>query len=158
MIAFQPLDGADNRYGQINKPIAAEPFASAGLKGFYPSNPYQLEATAASNLLTPIEPFHWPTLSELTDNFLQWEKDKSYQRCKRAEFEAHFEWVPNLLHGIAPGPSPAAPQVSIPASPSLEALHAVLVLSDDKLSFISVSIGLNIREWRLAQLDFDTSV
>ena len=69
MIAFQLLDGADNRYGQINKPIAAEPFASAGLKGFYPSNPYQLEATAASNLLTLIEPFHWPFLSELTDYF-----------------------------------------------------------------------------------------
>jgi hypothetical protein len=80
LIAFQPLDGADNRYGQINKPIAAEPFASAGLKGFYPSNPYQLEATAASNLLTPIEPFHWPTLSELNDELDQrfWVQDWDY--------------------------------------------------------------------------------
>ena len=66
--------------------------------------------------------------------------------------------MPNLLHGTAPGPPPAAPRVSIPVIPSLEALNAVLVLSDDKLFFISFSIGPNVREWRLAQLDFDTSV
>ena len=61
-------------------------------------------------------------------------------RGERAEFEAFFERVPNLLHGIAPRPPPAAPRVSIPAIPSLEALNAVLVLSNDKLFFVSVSI------------------
>jgi len=57
----------------------------------------------------------------------------------------------------ATGPPPEAPQISIPVIPSLEALNAVLILSEDRLFFISVSIGPNIREWRLAQLDFETS-
>jgi len=74
------------------------------------------------------------------------------------EFEAYWEPVPNLLHSTAPGPPLAAPQVSIPVIPSLEALNAVLVLSDDKLFFIGVSIGPDFREWRLVQLDFETSV
>ena len=160
MIALQSLDGADNRFGQLYKPISAEPFASARLKGYYPTNPYRLEATATLNLRTPIEPFHWPTLSELNDDMDQhfWVQDWEYQKWRRDFFEAQWKPVPNLLHGTAPGPPPAAPWVSIPVIPSLEALNAVLVLSDDKLFFISFSIGPNVREWRLAQLDFDASV
>ena len=72
LIAFQPLDGADTRFGQLYKPITAEPFASARLKGFLPSNPYQVEPTANSNLLIPIEPFHWPTLVELNRDIHDW--------------------------------------------------------------------------------------
>jgi hypothetical protein len=37
LIAFEPLDGTDNQYGQLYKPISAERFDDAGLKGFLPS-------------------------------------------------------------------------------------------------------------------------
>ncbi len=36
LIPFQPVDGADTRYGQLYKPISANPFKEAGLKGFDP--------------------------------------------------------------------------------------------------------------------------
>ncbi len=150
LIAFQPLDGADTRFGQLYKPIKAEPFASAGLKGFLPSNPYQVEPTADSNLLIPIEPFHWPTLDELNRGIHDWDRDKSYREYMQAALFAVFA-------ARATGPPPEAPHISIPVIPSLEALNAVLILSEDRLFFISVSIGPNIREWRLAQLDFETS-
>jgi hypothetical protein len=40
LIPFQPVDGADNRYGQLYKPISANPFKEAGLKGFEPPAPF----------------------------------------------------------------------------------------------------------------------
>ena len=36
LIPFQPVDGADTRYGQIYKPISAHPFKEAGIIGFNP--------------------------------------------------------------------------------------------------------------------------
>ena len=90
LIAFQPLDGADTRFGQLYKPITAEPFASAGLKGFLLSNPYQVEPTADSNLLIPIEPFHWPTLEELNRGIHDWDRDKSYKNYMQAQLFAVF--------------------------------------------------------------------
>jgi hypothetical protein len=40
LIPFQPVDGADTRYGQIYKPISAHPFKEAGIKGFTPTQPF----------------------------------------------------------------------------------------------------------------------
>jgi hypothetical protein len=42
LIPFQPLDGADTRYGQLYKPIGLSPFKEAGLKGFQPSTPFHV--------------------------------------------------------------------------------------------------------------------
>jgi hypothetical protein len=36
LIPFQPVDGADTRYGQLYKPITAHPFKEAGIKGILP--------------------------------------------------------------------------------------------------------------------------
>ena len=47
LIPFQPLDGADTRYGQLYKPIGLSPFKEAGLNGFLPSKPFHV----ASHLL-----------------------------------------------------------------------------------------------------------
>ena len=59
------------------------------------------------------------------------------------------------LPDFAPGPPPAAPSTSIPITPSIELLHATMILSEDKLFFISIPIGTNnVWEWRLAQLYF----
>jgi hypothetical protein len=60
LIPFQPLDGADTRYGQLYKPIGLLPFKEAGLKGFQPSSPFKVP----SHLLQAghLNKFHWPTL------------------------------------------------------------------------------------------------
>ena len=42
LIPFQPVDGADTRYGQIYKPISAHPFKEAGIKGFTPIQPFKV--------------------------------------------------------------------------------------------------------------------
>ena len=49
LIPFQPVDGADTRYGKLYKPISAHPFKESGIKGFSPIQPYK----AASNLAIP---------------------------------------------------------------------------------------------------------
>jgi hypothetical protein len=36
LIPFQQLDGPDTWYGQIHKPITAQPFKEAGINGFQP--------------------------------------------------------------------------------------------------------------------------
>jgi hypothetical protein len=42
LIPFEPIDGANTRYGQLYRPIGANPFKEAGLKGFDPPAPFQV--------------------------------------------------------------------------------------------------------------------
>ena len=65
LIAFKPLDGADNQYGQLNQKLSEHPYREAGIEGFTPPTPFLLPVNfvCAKNPLA----FHWPTLSELND-------------------------------------------------------------------------------------------
>jgi hypothetical protein len=173
LIAFQPLDGPDNCYGQLYKPISAKQFFEAGLKGFIPTNPYcTSEVRTTTNLRIPAERFCWPTLSDLNDELdsalCLWALDGDAKRWREAE--AVQDCPPVLaaesavelrrgLPDLTPGPPPAAPSTSIPIIPSIESLHATMILSEDKLLFISIPIGTNnVQEWRLVQLDYELSV
>ena len=40
LLPLQPLDGADNQFGQINWKITDDPFIQAGIKGFQPPFPF----------------------------------------------------------------------------------------------------------------------
>jgi hypothetical protein len=42
LVPFQPVDGADTRYGQLYKPISTHPFKEAGIKGFSPIQSYKI--------------------------------------------------------------------------------------------------------------------
>jgi hypothetical protein len=42
LVPFQPVDGADTRYGQLYKPISAHPFKEARIKGFSLIQPYKV--------------------------------------------------------------------------------------------------------------------
>ena len=44
LVPFEPVDGPDNRFGQLFKPIAKDPYIEAGLKGFEPHQPFQLSS------------------------------------------------------------------------------------------------------------------
>ena len=64
LIPFEPVDGPDNQYGQLHRPISKHPFASAGIKGFTPIQPYKLPVNF---LATESSAFQWPSLAELND-------------------------------------------------------------------------------------------
>ena len=65
LIPFEPVDGADTRYGQLYRPIDANPFKEAGLKGFEHPAPFRV----SQNFLDvgDFKDFPRPTLSELND-------------------------------------------------------------------------------------------
>ena len=65
LILFQPVDGADTRYGQLYKPISAHPFKEAGIKGFAPIQPFQVASNQA--ITDWCDAFHWSSLLELND-------------------------------------------------------------------------------------------
>ncbi len=44
LIPFEPVEGSDNRYGQLHKPIKASPFKEAGINGFKPISPFNVTA------------------------------------------------------------------------------------------------------------------
>ena len=171
LIAFDPLDGPDNRYGQMYKPISADRFDNAGLHGFLPSNPYkEHDEDIPSNFLMAKERFKWPSLSDLNDELDKelWDSDPDAKKWRAAELV--HEFVPTLqtttanalrqgLPDIAPGPPPSAPNTTKPTIPTLSALLAAMLVAKDKLFFISISIGTNnVREWRLVRLNFELSV
>jgi hypothetical protein len=81
LIPFQPVDGADTRYGEIYKPISAHPFKEAGIKGFTPIQPFKVakDILAQTNQCAA---FPWPSLSELNDDIapFPWADDSEYER------------------------------------------------------------------------------
>ena len=116
LIAFQPLDGPDNRYGQLYKPILAKQFAEAGLKGFIPTNPYcTSEVRTTKKLLIPAERFRWPTLSDLNNeldsalwasngNAKRWRDAKAVQDCLPVLSAESAVEPRGGLPDLAPGP------------------------------------------------------
>jgi hypothetical protein len=153
LIPFQPVDGADTRYGQLYKPITAHPFKEAGLKGFTPRQPYQL-ATSHLAQIQPGNDFHWPSLSELNEELtpFPWSNDGEFQRYLADDSLA-------TLPVMATGPPPSAPNHVIPSIPAIHLLTASIIRSIDRLFFVSHSIGSNdAREWRLVRVAFEDSI
>ena len=166
-IAFKPMDGPDNSYGKLHKPISATIFNEAGITyneasvhGFIPPSPYRTQDVRTSaGILIPERSFRWPTLSELNNELDDelWRSDPDAKRWRAAEMMD--EVVPTFPIETAPVPPPAAPNNGIPAIPSTDLLNAAMILSEDRLFFISIPIGTNnVQEWRLAQLMFESSV
>lgn len=131
LIPFEPVDGADTRYGQLYKPISAQPFKAAAIKGFIPIQPFKIATNLA--ITDQCAAFHWPSLSKLNDQFapFPWGSDDEFWR-----------YVDGDSHPI-------------PTIPAIHLLTAAIISSSDKLFFVSHSIGANSsREWHLARLAF----
>jgi hypothetical protein len=152
LIPFEPVDGADTQYGQLYKPISAQPFKEAGINGFIPPEPFKLASNLA--ITNRCAAFHWPSLSELNDELapFPWSRDK--------EFWQYLQGDSIAKHSVLKmGPPPAAPTHSIPTVPAIHLLTAAIIKSCDKLFFVSHSIGTNnSREWRLVRLAFTDSM
>jgi hypothetical protein len=67
LIPFEPLDGTDNRYGQLYKPVRPSPYKEARIEGFTPPQPLQAAAHFAT--MGNFCDFHFPTLLELNNEF-----------------------------------------------------------------------------------------
>ncbi len=80
LVPFQPVDGADKRYGQLYKPISAHPFKEAGIKGFSPIQSCKVATHLA--ITDQCLAFWWPSLSELNDKIApyHWESKEERQR------------------------------------------------------------------------------
>jgi hypothetical protein len=145
LIAFQPLDGADNQYDQIHWKISDHPYKEAGIKGFTPPNPFRVSANfvTTSDALT----FRWPTLTELNDKLCPY----SWSWSHNEEFNQYISEDDDSLRtvpGFYTGPPPSAPLYTTPTIPPAAILAQQIVKSSDKLFFISNSIGAgNVREW-----------
>ncbi len=77
LIPFEPIDGPDNWYGQLHKPINANPYKEAGIKGFIPPMPFK----ATSQFLTT-DQFHWLSLSKLNNDLFPFHW-LSKEECKQ---------------------------------------------------------------------------
>jgi hypothetical protein len=136
LILFQPVDSANTQYGQIYKPISANPFKEVGLKGFSPIQPFRVATNLAqTNQCTA---FHWPSLSELNDEIAPflWASNEEYERYMSRDSVS-------TLPMLTTGPPPTAPNHSIPGIPAIHLLTAAIIKSADQLFFISYNIRAN---------------
>jgi hypothetical protein len=104
LIPFEPVDGADTRYGQLYKPIGANPFKEASIKGFTPPSPFRVPANfidvgdiALAKLIDDIEPFPWCNNDE---------------RCLVLSDDIPFS--PAVMYS---GPPPLLPLAAMPTNP-----------------------------------------
>ena len=67
-----PVDGPDNRFGQIHTPIKKNPYKNAGLKGYTPAQPYK--AAPANPAIPAEDDIRFPTLAELNSECFQWDE------------------------------------------------------------------------------------
>eukprot|EP00956_Cyclotella_meneghiniana_P020964 scaffold37640_cov83-Cyclotella_meneghiniana.AAC.3 len=147
LVPFEPIDGPDNRFSQIHKPIGKLPFIDAGIKGFNPIQPFAAPAAFAD--ATPSESFHWLSVSELNDELFPfpWEEGE-----EERVLQEYSEDSSNIVMYNGPTPSPPIAPPS-PVSMDISTLASAIVKSTDRLFFISHSIDSSPnREWRLARV------
>jgi hypothetical protein len=149
LIPFQPVDGADNQFGQLYRKIKEHPYKEAGIKGSTPPTPF----VAPSTFITTSDAlrFTWPTLAELNEDIL--ESDDSIDDDDLLDTGDSLLTIP----GLYTGPPPSAPACSVPSVPSANSLAQRIITSADKLFFILHKIGGSdddVREWRLVRIAF----
>ena len=74
LLPFIPVDGADNRYGQLHMPIGPNPYSNAGIKGFKPTQPFNFVSIHLAS--SADDSIHFPSLSELNAEMFEWYSGK----------------------------------------------------------------------------------
>ena len=72
IVPFQPVDGPNNRFGQIYIPIQKSPYSEAGIKGFHPTEPYKPAQFSVMATLPADKAVEFPTLAELLEECFDW--------------------------------------------------------------------------------------
>jgi hypothetical protein len=152
LVPFEPIDGPDNWYGQLHKPITANSYKEAGIKGFTP--PTLFKATSQFLTTDLKSQFHWPSLFKLNDDLFpfQWLSEEE----RKQYFDGDSISSIPIMHIRPP---PAVPIYDKPTIPSISTLTTAIIKSSDKLFFISNPIGTNEAwEWRLIKIAFQESM
>jgi hypothetical protein len=89
LIPFQPVDGADTRYGQMCKPIGECPFKEAGITGFIPPTPFKVSANFID--IGDFKDFCWSALLKLIDelDLFLW-RDEDERRLVMSDEDTPF--------------------------------------------------------------------
>jgi len=146
LIAFQPLNGTDNQYGQINRKIIDHPYKEAGIKGFTPPTPFKVATNFAAT--NDSLSFKWPTMAGSNEELFPypWSHNKIISD----------EPSSTIIPGFYTGPPPFAQKYTAPTISPAAILAQQLIKSSDKLFFISNSIGSgDVREWRIVHVAFE---
>jgi hypothetical protein len=123
LIPFEPVDGCDNRFSQLWRPISKQPFADAGLNGFEPAQPFKVPAHFAAQF-SPDDAFHWPSVSELNDELLPFPWLPNEREA--LENDEPYSSEPVMYHGPPPEPPATSPSI-----PSISDLVASIIRSND---------------------------
>ena len=140
LVPFEPIDGTDTRFSNINKTIQKNPFIEAGIDGYDIPEPFKLPDKLPANFLHGHDAFsfEWPTVAELNEEMFPfpWLPGERENLLMADSIEA----VPVMYDGPPPPPQP----------PDITVLASSIIASINKLFFISHSIGSSTyREWKL---------
>jgi hypothetical protein len=105
LIPFQPIDGADNQYGQLYWRFKKHSYEEAGIEGFTPPMPFVFP----NQFLTTDEAltFTWPTLAKLNNEFFP-----EFEAVREDEMDNSVD-LSSLVLGFYTDPPPSAPWDSI---------------------------------------------
>jgi hypothetical protein len=152
LIPFELLDGTDNRYAQLYKPIGPSPYKEVGIKGF--TSPQPLQAATHFATMGNFRDFHSPTLSELNDEFDPFPWTDNAERLRYFSLDT-IDAKPVMYTGLPP--ANVAKAIPHPIPP-ISALVTSIINSADRLFFISHSLGNpSLREWRLVRVALSNS-
>jgi hypothetical protein len=150
LLPFQPLDGVNNRYSQLNKIIGNHPFKEAGLKGFDPPQSFATPTHFAQH--GDYKDFHWPTLAKLNDPLPWLDNKEPWQALKSDDDHVIQDQV------LYTGPPPALAAYQPPCIPPISSLVASIIKSSGKLFFIAHSYNHPMmHEWCLIRVAFEAS-
>ncbi len=154
LIPFEPINGPNTQYSQLHKAIDPHLFKEAGISGFLPLQQFKVPAKFLN--IGNHTDFQWPTLSELNNNVdkFPWSSDEE----RRKYFEDDTSFSPDVMYTGPPPEPPVLPLVPEQSTPSITSLVQLIILSPDKLFFISHSIGSSHQEWHLVHVAFQDSV
>ena len=155
LLPFMPVDGPDNRFGQIHRPIQKTAYQHAGIKGFPTCKPinFYTPSLLATGAVDP-KHIHFPTLDELNASLEGWD-------ASELDFVSSDPslCIPVEVFTLAPAPSPPVEAPLPPSVPAIAQLAASILKSKDKLFFIAHSIpGSTVAEWTLARVALSDSV
>ncbi len=154
LISFEPINGADTSYGQLYRPIGANPFKEAGLNRFKPPTPFRVSQNFVN--VGNFTNFHWPALSKLNDEIIPppWRDEDERRRF----MSDNSPFSPPIMYNGSP-PAPPVLPADLHVPPSITTLVPQIIASADKLFLIAHKIGLSLScEWWLVRVAFTESI
>ena len=167
-LAFAPLNRADSRFGQFYKNINTESYEASGIKEFLPHNLFKgirKHATTRPSETRDLPFPNFPALAEPNgEMIIGWNPTRHNDKMPswtEEDIEAAMRFDNNDDFSTAPMPQ-AVPLMTAAHKkseackpPTVIELHALLLQSRDRLSFIAHCIpGITVREWQLVQVAY----